>query len=172
MKRRLALCILMLVATMSSAQTNDKLKELQPFVGTWKCTGMAFASDIGPEHATRGSVTIKWTLGGKWLEVRYSESKTSKNPQPIAIIALWGYDQEKKKLVAASVDNMGGYAGEESGGWEGDRMNFIGSSHIAGMTIPARDVFDRKGKNQISHYAEMQDKAGGWKKTDEETCKR
>ncbi len=168
MKSRLLLVILILVATGAYAQS---LKDLDPFVGTWKCTGIAFASEMSPEHATRATVPVHWALDGKWLEIHYTESKTSKNPHPVSVIGLWGYDAEKKKLVAGWVDSMGGYSTEESSGWEGDKMTFTGPNHVGTMTVPARDVFERKG-NQLTHTGEMQEKSGAWKKVAEETCKK
>jgi len=170
MKTRLMLPIF-LVATASFAQSAS-LKDLQPFVGTFKCTGVAFASEMGPEHATRATVTGRWTLGGKWLQIRYTEVKTAKNPHPFDVVAYWGFDEGTKKFVATSMDNMGGYAMQDSTGWTGDEFVFSGLGHMGPMTMQGRDTFGRKGKNQITHMFELQDNAGGWKKLDEETCKR
>jgi hypothetical protein len=170
LKTHILVFALLIVASTAFAQTS--LKDLDPFVGTFKCTGMAFASDMGPEHATRATVTGKWTLGGKWLQVRYTEVKTAKNPHPFDVIAYWGYDEGTKKLVATSMDNMGGYALEDSTGWTGDQLVFSGTGHMGTMTMQGRDNFGRKGKNQITHSFEVQDNAGGWKKLDEETCKK
>jgi hypothetical protein len=172
MKSRLLGATVILIAAVASAQSADKLKDLQPFVGTWKCSGMAFASPMGPEHPTRATATAKWSLNNKWVEVHYTETKTSKNPHPYDVVAYWGYDDETKKLVADSFDNMGGYSTEDSPGWDGDQLVFSGPSHGGGMTMQGRDVFIRKGVNQFTHHFEMQDKSGGWQKTDEETCKR
>jgi len=171
MKTRVMLPILLAVATASFGQATS-LKDLQPFVGTFKCTGMAFASDMGPEHATRATVTGKWMLSGKWLQVRYTEEKTSKNPHPFDVVAYWGFDEGTKKLVATSMDNMGGYAVQDATGWTGDEMIFTGLGHMGPMTAQGRDTFGRKGKNEITHAFEIQDNAGGWKKLDEETCKK
>jgi hypothetical protein len=171
LKTRILVFVLLLIASAAFAQ-EASLKDLQPFVGTFKCTGMAFASEMGPEHPTRGAVTGKWALGGKWLEIRYTEEKTSKNAHPFAVVAYWGFDEATKKLVAPSMDNMGGYAMGEATGWTGDQLVFTGLGHMGPMTMQGRDVFTRKGKNQITHSFEMQDNAGGWKKLDEETCKK
>src|SRR5438046_3053099 len=119
MKTRIMLTILLALATASLAQAAS-LKDLQPFVGTFHCTGTSFASEMGPEHPTRATVSGKWTLSGKWLLVRYTEVKTAKNPQPFDVAAYWGYDAGTKKLVALSMDIMGGYAVEDADGWSGD----------------------------------------------------
>ena len=162
--------VLILFATAAVAQS--KRDELKYFAGTWKCTGMAFASEMGPEHATTGTVTIKWILNKQWLDVRYVENKTSKNPHPFAVNAYWGYDSGSKKLVAGAVDVGGGYGTSESTGWEGDTLVFTGPFHAGPMTGTGRDTFTRKGANELMHTGELQDQSGGWKKTDEETCKK
>ena len=170
MRTRLVCLVFILAAATAYAQPT--LQDLQPFVGTLTCTGTAFASEMGPEHASRGTVTSKWVLNNKWLEVRYSETKTSKNPQPFSVVAYWGYDAQTKKIVALSADNFGGYATQDSPGWNGDDLVFTGASHMGAMTMQGRDTFTRKGKNQLGHMGEVQDASGNWKKTDEETCKR
>src|ERR1700719_3672516 len=103
MKTRFIVLALLIVASTSFAQSAaDQLSSLNAFVGTWKCTGTAFASDMGPEHSTAATVTGKWVLSGKWLEMRYIEEKTKKNPMPYAVTAYWGWDEGQKKLVAGS----------------------------------------------------------------------
>ena len=98
MRTRLICLVFILAAATAYAQPS--LQDLQPFVGTFTCTGTAFASEMGPEHASRGTVTSKWVLNKKWLEVRYSETKTTANPHPFSVVAYWGYDPQTKKLVA------------------------------------------------------------------------
>ncbi|MDQ6799877.1 MAG: DUF1579 domain-containing protein [Acidobacteriota bacterium] len=164
---------LLLIATTAFAQSaTDQLKSLSTFVGTWKCSGKTFASEMGPEHSTTATVTGKWILNAKWLEVRYTEEKNSRNPNPYSVVAYWGWDEGQKKLVAGSVDNMGGYSVTQSSGWSGDTLAFEGPSHMGAMTMNGRDSFTRSGDNQISHAFSMPDSAGGWKKLDEETCKK
>ena len=106
MKSRLFGTLVILVAAAASAQSADKLKDLQPFVGTWTCSGMAFASPMGPEHPTRATATAKWSLNKKWLEVHYTETTSSKNPHPYDVVAYWGYDDESKKLIAGTVCSL------------------------------------------------------------------
>lgn len=145
---------------------------LQPLVGTWNCTGIAFASDMGPEHPTKAQVRTAWTLDDKWLQVWYKESKTAKNPHPLAVELLMGYDEAKKTVVSGCVDNMGGYCTQESMSppWDGDKMVLMGQSSMGGKSFKVRDTFT-KGKGWIKHMGEigMDEK---WTKTDEETCKK
>src|SRR5207302_10606296 len=94
----------LLIATTAFAQTGtDQLKTLSGFVGNWKCTGKSFASEMGPEHATTATVTGKWTLNARWLEIRYTEDKNSKNPKPMAVAVDWGWEEGNKKLGAGTV---------------------------------------------------------------------
>jgi hypothetical protein len=171
MKTRMFAVAVCLITVAAFGQSNPKLKELQPFIGTFQCTGMTFASPMGPEHATKATVSGRWVLGGAWLEIHYTETKTAKNPHPYGVIALWGYDEQPKAFVAGSVDNMGGYGTSQASGWEGDKLIFTGPMHGGGATMKARDIFTKVGKNQIDHESEME-MDGKWVKLDKETCKR
>ena len=145
---------------------------LQPLAGSWTCTGMAFASDMGPEHPTKATVNTAWILGDKWLRVDYKESKTAKNPHPIAAELLMTYNEATKKVASGCIDNMGGYCTQDSGTppWDGDKMVLDGNSVSGGMTMKSRDTFT-KGKGWIKHMGELE-MNGKWMKTDEETCKK
>ena len=169
---RLILPALLIAGTALAQSGTDQLKSLSGFVGNWKCSGKAFASDMGPEHPTTAGVTGKWTLNAKWLDVRYTEDRTAKNPNPMSVAAYWGWDEGQKKLVAGSVDSMGGYAIQTSPGWDGDVLTFEGPSHMGSMTMTFRDTFTRSGDNAITHAGYVSDGSGGWKKLDEETCKK
>ena len=171
MKTRIVAVAICLITVAAFGQSNPKLKELQPFVGTWQCTGTAFASPMGPEHATKATVNGAWILGGAWVEIRYTEVKTAKNPHPYAVRMLLGYDEQPKALVSGSVDNMGGYATAQAPGWVGDKLTFIGPTHSGGATMNSRDIFTKVGKNEIRHESEMEI-SGKWVKLDQESCKR
>ena len=152
-------------------QSNPKLKEVKFFVGTWQCTGITFASPMGPEHPTKATVNGSWTFGGAWLEIHYAEVKTAKNTHPFELRAFWGYDEEPKAFVSDTVDNMGSYSIGQSPGWEGDKLIFTGPMHGGGMTMKARDIFTRVGTSQVDHEGEFEEN-GTWKKLDKEVCKR
>ena len=171
MKTRMLAVVLCLVTVAAFGQTNPKLKELQWFAGIWQCTGTAFASPMGPEHATKATVNASWILGGVWLEARYTEVKTPKNPHPYDVRAFWGYDEQPKAFVAGTVDNMGSYSTAQSPGGAGDKLIFTGPMHGGGMSANARDIFTKVSKNEFTHEGEMEDK-GKWVKLDKETCKR
>jgi len=169
MKTRILAVALCLVTAAAFGQVNPKVKDLQPFIGTFQCTGTAFASEYGPEHPTTATVTGSWALGGAWVQIHYVEKKTAKNPHPYEVIALWGYDA--KMFVAGSFDNMGGYGSSQSPGWQGDKLIFTGPMHGGGMSSNARDTFTKVGTNEIDHEGAMEVK-GKWVKLDSEKCKR
>jgi len=164
MRTKLVCLAVCLVATAAFAQKpSEKLKELKPFAGTFHCKGMTFASEMGPEHATRGTVTGVWTLGGYWLDIKYKELKTKANPMPYEGRIEMGYDEGTKKLVAGYVDNYGGYGTEASDGWDGDTFILAGPVHMGEMVTEGRDSFLKKGK-KITHTYEMKLPIGEWKK--------
>jgi len=172
-KTKIVCLFLFLAATAAFAQKpSEKLKELKPFVGTYVCKGITFASDFGPEHATVATVTGTWTLGGYWLNVDYKETKTAKNPMPYRGTIVMGYDEAAKKFVTGFVDNFGGYGTQSSDGWEGDKMVLSGTVHMGPMMPEGRDVFVKKSAKEMTHMFEMKLPSGEWKKMDEETCKR
>jgi len=171
MKTRMIAVVVCLMTVAAFGQSNPKLKELQAFVGTWKCTGTTFASPMGPEHPTMGTVNGEWILNGSWVEVRYTETKTAKNPHPYAVRMLLSYDSQPKAFVSGAVDNMSGYSTGQSPGWEGDKMTFSGPSHGGGATMTVHDIFTKVGKNEVRHESEME-MNGKWVKIDQESCKR
>jgi len=171
MKTRILGVVVCLITMAAFGQSNPKLKEVQFFVGTWQCTGVAFASPMGPEHPTKATVHGSWVLGGAWLEIHYAETKTAKNPHPVDVRVFWGYDEQPKAFVSAELDNMGGYSTAQSPGWDGDKFVLTGPTHGGGMTMNGRDIFTKVGNNEVHHESEIEDK-GTWNKTDQETCKR
>jgi len=146
--------------------------QLDFFVGTWHCSGKAFASPMGPEHATTASVNTAKAVDGHWLHVTYDEHKTAANPVPYHVGVYMGYDAGKKEFVQGCVDNMGGYCTENSQGWSGDTISFEGTGHGDGKTFGVRDNFTRKDANEFIHSGEMQGEDKKWMKLDEETCHR
>ncbi|HEV7424997.1 MAG TPA: DUF1579 family protein [Thermoanaerobaculia bacterium] len=171
MKTRIIAVVICLTTVAAFGQSNPKLKELQTFIGTWQCTGTAFASPMGPEHPTKATVHGSWVLDGSWAEVAYTEEKTAKNPHPYAVRMLLSYDTQPKAFVSGAVDNMSGYSVEQAPGWVSDKMTFDGLMHSGGTTMKSRDIFTRVGRNEVRHESEME-MNGKWVKLDQESCKR
>lgn len=172
MRSKIVCLFVFLAATAAFAQKpSEKLKELKPFVGTYACKGIAFASDFGPEHPTTSTVTGTWTLGGYWLDVEYREHKTAKNPTPYQGRILIGFDEGTKKFAIGFVDNTGGFGTESSDGWVDDKMVMEGTGHMGPMTVEGRDLFVKKSATEMTHSFEIKLPSGEWKKIDEETCR-
>lgn len=167
--KRLACLLVFLVAGAAWAQRPAELKQLDPFVGSYTCKGTVYAGEWGPEHPISMSIDSTWSLGGMWLETKYKEMKTAKNPKPMTGEGLWGYDTELKKLVGGWVDSTGGYQTQQSDGWKGDTIVFVGPYHM-GMTANGRDTFVKKG-GEMTHVFELEMK-GTWKKVESDTCKK
>lgn len=157
---------------MAAPKPSARLAELQYFAGSWDCTGTAFASMLGPEHATHAHVDAMWTLDNYWLEIHYAEQKSPQNAMPFSIRIFETYDEGLKKFVSGSVDNMGGYSTEESAGWNGNTMVLWGPNHAGGMEFTGRDTFTKKSANEVWHLFEAKQKDGSWKKLAEETCRK
>src|SRR5215470_3095626 len=50
-----------------------EMKQLDLFLGNWKCEGKMMASPMGKEHAIKSTVTGKADLDGFWVVVRVDE---------------------------------------------------------------------------------------------------
>ena len=169
--KKLSLVALLLLSFQAVAMDPDPmLKQLQPFAATYNCTGIAYANPMAPEHATRGSVTGAWTLGGQWIAFTYAESKTAQNSMPFAVRGFWGYDPQMKKFVVGTVDNMGGYGTAASDGWNGDTIVFAGPWHMGTQTVNSRDTFIKTAAG-MNHIGEVE-MDGKWVKLGQETCTR
>jgi hypothetical protein len=149
-----------------------EMSQLAIFGGTWGCTGKAFASPMGPEHATEGSVHAGSGLGGFWYVVHYDEKKTAANPMPYHVGMFMGYDATAKLFVQSCHDSLGGYCRETSKGWAGDTLLFEGEAMGMGPKMNVRDVFTKKGPAELVHAGEIQGADGKWTKMDEETCRK
>lgn len=167
----LVLTLLACTAMASSHMEPTTLRQLDPLIGKFQCKGMAFASPMGPEHATVASVDVKWILGGQWAQFTYGEKKTTANPKPFTVTGFFGYDAEQKKYVSNGVDSMGGYGTSAADGWNGDEMVFVGPYHAGGMTMNGRDTFTKVGTNELKHMYEVEQN-GSWQKMSQETCTR
>jgi hypothetical protein len=165
------LAALVVVPTFSQPKPSPRLADLKPFAGTWRCSGKAFASAWGPEHATRATIHVVWKLRGYWLAIDYEEVKSAGNPHPAEGYVYWGYDEGTQKLTGHAVDNGGGHSTIESTGWEGDTIVWSGPMHVAGMTIASRNTFVKKSASEIRHMTEAEIE-GKWQKFDEETCRK
>jgi len=150
----------------------DELSQYDFMVGTWHCTGTAFASPMMAEHATTATVHVNKAVGGHWLHATYDENKTPANSNPYHAALFWGYDAGKKAFVQGCVDSMGGYCASTSSGWKGETLTFEGTGSGPDGDFGARDTFVKRGPEGVMHTGEMQGPDKKWVKTDEEACHR
>ena len=86
-------------------------------------------------------------------------------------VSFWGWDEQTKKIISGSFDNMGTQMSQSSAGWNGNKMTFEGDMRAGGMTMKARDFFTKVSATELEHMAEVE-MNGKWTKLDEETCKK
>jgi hypothetical protein len=147
-----------------------ELSQLSYFLGNWACTGKAFATPMGPEHATEAKVGFTTALGGYWLAFHYDEAKTAANPMPYHAAGFMGYDTGEKVFIERCHDSFGGWCNATSKGWAGDVLTFEGPGNMDGKKMAVRDVFTRKSATEVVHAGAMQGPDGKWMNMDEETC--
>src|SRR5215467_10763885 len=82
----------------------DELSQYDFMVGTWHCTGTAFASPMMAEHATTATVHVIKGVGGRWVHASYDENRTKANPKTYHADVSFGYDAHKKMFVERCVD--------------------------------------------------------------------
>jgi hypothetical protein len=146
--------------------------QLDFFLGDWDCSGKAFASEMGLEHATTAKVHAVKAVGGHWLHINYDENKTAANAEPYHVGVYMGYDASAKQFVERCVDAFGGYCDQTSKGWSGDSLVFEGTAHGGPAPAGVRDTFVKKSAGELTHSGEMQGPDKQWAKTDEESCKK
>ena len=171
MARRSVLVVCLMVVALSVGAAEPMVRQLDFLAGQWDCSGTAFASPMGPEHATVGTAKAGWILDGKWLAFSYMEKKTAANPMPFSLSGFMGTDAHDNTLVIGGVDSMGGYSTGGAAGWDGLNLTFTGPWHMAEGTVNGRDVFTKKGERQMVHAA-LIEMEGKWVKLAEETCTR
>lgn len=146
-----------------------EIAQLAVFGGHWTCSGKAFATPMGPEHATEAKLGVAKMLDGFWYVYHYDETKTAANPMPYHAAGFMGFDPGEKMFVESCHDSFGGSCNQTSKGWVGDVMTFEGSGSMGGKKMTVRDIFTKKGA-EIGHAGEFQGPDGKWVRTDEETC--
>ena len=175
MKVRSILVIALVFLTIAAiaatpAKPKDKIHELDALGGKWQCKG-AFLGMAGmPKHDVVANISGDWILNNKWLAMRYAETKTKTNAMPMEVRAFFTYDEGDKKFALGSIGNDGSYSTENSPGWEGDKMVFVGPNHMGGPAMNGRDTWMKKGA-AINYTFEVEEK-GVWTKVIEETCTR
>lgn len=167
----LALVFLTIAAIAAVPAPKDKIHELDYLGGKWQCKGTAYAMGPMPKHAVVATVNGGWILNNKWLDIHYAETKTKENPMPVEVRGFFTYDMGEKKFALGSIINDGGYSTENSNGWEGNKIVFMGPNHMGGMVMNGKDTWTKTGPNALTYSFEYEEK-GVWKKAIEESCTR
>ena len=155
---------------MAPPKPATELGQLGYMVGTWNCSGKAFASPFGPEHASEGVAHAQMAMGGFRLVIHYDEMKTAANPMPYHVLQVVGWDAAQKAFDSHCFDSFGGACTQTSPGWKGDALVFDGSAAMGGQKMGARDTFTKVSATEMKHKGEMQGPDGKWMAADEETC--
>jgi|SRR5882672_10529801 len=80
-------------------------KVLDSLAGEWNITARFWmAGPDGPPMESKGTVTSRWVLGGRFLQEEVSSEMMGK---PFQGMGLTGYDNMKKKYVNVWADSMG-----------------------------------------------------------------
>lgn len=161
--------VFLAAAAIAATPAKSKLHDLDPLGGKWACKGAFLGMEGMPKHDIAGNVSGEWALNNHWLAMHYWETKTKENPMPMEVRAYFTYDEGEKKFALGSVGNDGSYSVENSNGWEGDKMVFVGPNHMGGPAMNGRDTWAKKGANTVTYTFEIEEK-GAWKKLIDETC--
>lgn len=163
--------LLTAASALAQLQPSPKIGELTAFVGTWHCTGTAFAYFAEPPHPTKATIVVQPVLGGFWLDINFTEEATPQNPQPNSGLVHWGWDEGLQHYTGYSIDNHGGINSIESSGWQGNTIVWNGMERIAGQSFATRDTFIRARINDFVHIGEAEI-GGVWQKVDQESCRK
>ena len=166
-----ALAILAAASAFAQPAPSPKIGELKSFIGTWRCSGTAFAYAFEPPHPTKATIVVQPVLNGFWLDINFVEELTAENPHPNSGKVHWGWDEGMQRYTGYSIDSSGGINSIASDGWQGDKIVWLGTERIAGQTFATRDTFTRERINDFLHVGEAEI-GGVWQKVDEETCRK
>ena len=147
-----------------------EMAKLKAFEGKWACTGQMDASPFGPAHKTATNVTAHPDLGGFWLSGRVAEAKTAESPMPMEGMFHQTWDPGSKQYVMLWVDNTGGWAQENSAGWQGDTIVWSGDAWAGGQKAGMKESFTFKGAGEMLHTMEI-NMTGQWLPLGQETCR-
>jgi hypothetical protein len=144
-----------------------ELKQLDPFVGTFKCE-LHFDAMMGmPAHDSKGTWAASWSLDNFWMVGSFTGENGMKAN------AWWGYDASTKMFVSIGFDSMGGNGHGTSKGWEGDNFTWNETMGMAGQTMEFRTTFtkDKSGK-PTTYKSELKDKDGSYKVMETGKCSK
>ncbi len=110
------------------------------------------------------------SMRGFWLSGRVTEAKTPESPMPMEGMFHLTWDPGSKQYVMLWVDNTGGWAQENSAGWQGDTIVWSGDAWAGGQKAGMKDSFTFKGAGEMLHTMEI-NMTGQWLPLGQETCR-
>jgi hypothetical protein len=123
-----------------------ELDQLKDMLGTMSCKGNV--TFMGQSMPVTSKMTSKKDLDGHWISMR-EEEKKQKGAPPGPGYKSQGYityDRATKMFVSTGIDNMGGWSTSTSSGWQGDKMEWSGTSNMMGQKLPTKMTIMRAGK--------------------------
>jgi hypothetical protein len=148
-----------------------QMSELVYLVGTFECQGEVLDSPLSTRHPLRRSMLGKLDLDGHWLFMRHDDLSTREHPQPIRGNWQITFDRSDQRFASIWTDNFGRCFAQSSPGWEGNSLAFTGSTTMSGQLGNVRDVFVRRGADEMSFLVDYQIE-GVWGRVIELVCKR
>jgi uncharacterized protein YodC (DUF2158 family) len=148
------------------------IADLACFVGSWQGNGV-----FHPTPLASGRPMQCIELAGamwhrdRWLVQRLVELDAPEQANPLEATRIWGYEASSGVFVCEWFDAHGRRATVRSAGWEGDRLATVGTASSDGRSVSMREVFTRRGDDEIQHVGEM-DFGAGWVVTDEQVFRR
>lgn len=151
--------------------SGSRMGELSFFSGNWRANGTFFLTESGKPKPIIMDIQNSLDYDGFWSTTHTEERKTAVNPDPLAAAYFWGYDSARNVFVAEWFDSHGGRATQQSSGWDGNRLVFLGTMTSGGSSFTLRDTFIQHDKRSYYHIGEA-DFGAGWVAVDEEEVRR
>jgi len=146
-------------------------KKLEPLVGTWETTSRMYMGGPGtPPTETHGSATVKWILGGRFIQEDFKgqiimpDPSGQMKPGSFEGMGLTGHDNFRNVYNGTWVDSMGTCMLSFSGTSDpqGKDFNFYGQMDEPGMKMAGRTIrYHTRIIDNDKHVFEMYDLAAG-----------
>jgi hypothetical protein len=149
--------------TQTAAMPAKELEQLKFFDGEWKCDGKMEASEQGPAHTFKSTVSIKPESNNMWYGINYTEEKSKDHPARTGR-GYWGYDPSSKQFVRMFVGSNGDWETATSQGWTGNELVWTGTLHnfMGQPKTEFKHSFTKKGNNEFTDKFETNNQ-GTWK---------
>ena len=145
-----------------------ELQQLKIMVGTWHCDGKGDMN--GAPMSMKSTYRVALELDNFWLVGKLEGAKSKEMPTGYRSVDYYNYDVGSKMFVTASFDNTGAWSMATSKGWEGDKMEWTGKTHMMGMDADTKLVITKKSDKEVALVGSTT--AQGFSEKMEITCKK